>query len=124
MTILINGKPVTDEEYKEYCKQERKKRIMNVINAQTTIKWFVYDSKVFEDITLVEEWASENYYEYDETEIIEINKEDIIKYAYDDDDIITVEQWENEHQPHIEYDDYAYEAHLATMIVREHFGLL
>ena len=122
--IFINGKEITEKEFSEICKQERKARVQKFIENTKTEKWYVYDDKVFEDIDMPEEYAKENYYAFDEEDVIEISKDDIIKYAYDDDYIITIEQWEEEHQLAVEYDDYNYTAYLATMCYREIHGLL
>ena len=117
--IFINGKEITKKEFYEICKQERKDRIQQFIEKKNTKKQYVYDNKVFEDIGIIEEYAKENFYTFEEEELLEISKTDIIKYAYDEDDIITIDKWEEEHQLEAKYDNSNYIAYLAEITYQE-----
>lgn len=125
MTVIMNGKEFTEQEYHEWLAKENKKKITEFVKSTNTDFWIEFDGKFFEDIFLLEEFIEFNHYApISNSDIVYYRPNEVIEAVSSIAYIITWRDWEAEEEEEEDYNDYEIEASLMNACIREAYGLL
>ena len=123
MTVIMNGKKFTEQEYQEWLAKANKRKIAEYVKATNTDMWIEFDGQFFENIDLLEEFIELNHYApITDKDIIYYTPNEVIETATSIAYIVTWKDWEEEEEE--EYNNYEIEAALFNACIREAYGLL